>query len=58
MDKGAEITEQTANVGKKQLEEMIVRDEYQIGTSANQEFANLMNVEVKPWNELDHILNE
>ena len=36
---------------------MIVRDGYEIGTAANQAFANLMNVDVKPWTNLDQILN-
>ena len=36
---------------------MILRDGYEIGTAANQEFANLMNVDVKPWTNLDQILN-
>ena len=53
----AELTKQAANVSRKQLEEMILRDGYQIGTEANQEFANLMNVDVKPWTNLDQILN-
>ena len=53
----AELTKQAANVSRKQLEEMILRDGYQIGTEANQEFANLMNVDVKPWTNIDQILN-
>jgi len=57
MDKVSELAEQAATVSKKQLEEMILKDGYQIGTAANQEFANLMNVDVKPWTNLDQILN-
>lgn len=57
MDKVAELAEQAATVSKKQLEEMILKDGYQIGTAANQEFANLMNTDVKPWTNLDQILN-
>ena len=57
MDTVAKITDQVAAVSRKQLEEMILRDGYQIGVEANQEFANLMNVEVKPWTNLDQILN-
>lgn len=57
MDKVAELAEQAATVSKKQLEEMILKDGYQIGIAANQEFANLMSVDVKPWTNLDQILN-
>lgn len=53
----AAIAEKTANVTKEQLRDMIVKDGYEIGIEANEEFANLMNAEVKPWTNLDQILN-
>ncbi len=57
MDKISELAEQAATVSRKQLEEMVLKDGYEIGTAANRAFANLMNVDEKPWTNLDQILN-
>ena len=57
MDDIATITEKTTSVVKEQLKDMIVKAGYEIGIEANEEFANLMNTEVKPWTNLDQILN-
>ena len=57
MDDIAAITEKTTSVVKEQLKDMIVKAGYEIGIEANEEFANLMNAEVKPWTNLDQILN-
>ncbi len=57
MDDIATITEKTTSVVEEQLKDMIIKAGYEIGIEANEEFANLMNAEVKPWTNLDQILN-
>lgn len=54
----AELAEKTSKVTRQQLKDLIVKDGYQIGKEADREFANLMNTEIKPWSNLDQLLNQ
>lgn len=53
-----ELVKETSAYSKKILQEIILDDGYEIGQEANQEFANLMDTDVKSWSNLDAILNQ
>lgn len=53
-----ELVSQTADTTKEQLNRLVNDMGYQVGIEANKEFANLMGVSEKPWNELDQVLNQ
>jgi len=53
-----ELVKKTGKFSKKELENLIERQGFEIGSQANQELAELKGVPEKPWTELDDILHQ